>query len=204
MSLVVLMSGGVDSSLVAGLAQDQGVEVIPLFVDYGQLARDAELAACRRICDSLSLPDPLVMDLHGFGKVVPSGLTDPSRRINEDAFLPGRNLLFVLAGAAVAQSRGASGVAIGLLDDSTRLFPDQSQEFVQTAERLIAVALGSHIRVLAPLMSLTKADALALASSRGLEGTYSCHAGTALPCGRCVSCLEAMKAQRIMEASDGR
>ena len=198
------MSGGVDSSLVATLSLDQGIEVIPLFVDYGQLARDAELAACRRVCSSLGLAQPLVMDVHGFGNIVPSGLTDPSRRINEDAFLPGRNLLFVLAGAAVAHSRGASGVAIGLLDDSARLFPDQSREFVEAAERLISIAIGSQIRVLAPLMSFTKADVLALASSRGLEGTYSCHAGTAEPCGKCVSCVEAIKARQIMEASRGR
>jgi 7-cyano-7-deazaguanine synthase len=203
-SLVVLMSGGVDSSLVAMLALDQGVEVIPLFIDYGQLARDAELAASQRVCTSLGLPQPLVMDVHGFGKTVPSGLTDSSRRINEDAFLPGRNLLFVLAGAAVAHSRGASGVAIGLLDDSARLFPDQSSEFVEAAERMIAIALGSPIKVLAPLMTLSKADSLALAGSRGLEGTYSCHAGTAEPCGKCVSCVEAIKARELMEASDGR
>jgi len=195
MSLVVLMSGGLDSSLVALLAQEQGLDVVPLFIDYGQRARDAELAACRRVCGSARLPDPVVMDVSGYGRAVPSGLTDPDLRINEDAFLPGRNLLFLLAGAALAHSRGASGVAIGLLDDRSRLFPDQTREFVSAAGHALTTAFGSPVHIVAPLIDVSKAGVIEMAAARGLTGTYSCHAGGPEPCGVCVSCVELIRAR---------
>lgn len=193
------MSGGLDSGLAASIARSEGIEVIPVFIDYGQLARDRELAACRRICSNLGLAEPLVVDVGGFGRSIPSGLTDARLRVNEDAFLPGRNLLFLLTGAAIAYHRSASGVVIGLLDERARLFPDQSKEFLGKAEELLTFALGRPIRVVAPLIDMTKAQVMDLAAERGLTGSYSCHAGTELPCGRCVSCLEARHAREVKE-----
>ena len=49
MSLVTLTSGGLDSTLVAVLAKEDGIEQFPLFIDYGQICRDQELEACIRV-----------------------------------------------------------------------------------------------------------------------------------------------------------
>ncbi len=129
MSLVILTSGGLDSTLVAVLAKEDGIEQFPLFIDYGQICRDQELEACIRVFSRLGLPNPEVMNLAGFGKLIPSGLTDRGMRINEDAFLPGRNLLFLLAGCAYAYKTKSSGVAIGFLSEQSHIFPDQTIEF---------------------------------------------------------------------------
>ena len=117
MSMVSLVSGGLDSTLMAVLARDVGKEQYPLFVDFGQRARTRELAACRRSMAALNLPEPVVMDVNGFGKVVRSGLTDKTLRVYEDAFTPGRNLLFLLVAAAYAHRVGADTVGIGLLHE---------------------------------------------------------------------------------------
>ena len=162
------MSGGLDSSVAASMAHGDGVEVIPVFVQYGQLAMERELAACRRQCAAIGLADPVVVDVAGFGRSVPSGLTNALLRVNEDAFLPGRNLLFLLIGAAVAYSRNASGVVIGLLDERSRLFPDQSREFVNRAEEMLALALGRDIRIVAPLIEMTKQQVMSVAAELGL------------------------------------
>ncbi|MDE0014799.1 MAG: 7-cyano-7-deazaguanine synthase [Candidatus Poribacteria bacterium] len=116
-------------------------------------------------------------------------------RINEDAFLPGRNLLFLLAGAAHAYRVQANSVAIGLLDPANRLFPDQTKEFLEGAERAIETTMGKRIKVLAPLINFSKTDILFMASERGIEQTYSCHSGTDQPCGVCIACLEITKAK---------
>jgi 7-cyano-7-deazaguanine synthase len=134
--------------------------------------------------------------LSGFGKTIPSGITDRRLRINEDAFLPGRNLLFVLAGAAYAFKVQANGVALGLLDPAEHLFPDQTREFAETCEAMIETAMGRRIRVLTPLIEFSKSDVLAMAEARGLTGTYSCHAGGDTPCGVCVACVEIMNAKK--------
>ena len=95
MEVVVLMSGGMDSSLVAAMAADQGLKPRPLFVDYGQLAAGREWKACHEISKQLGLAEPERADVSGFGKLIPSGLTSAEKAINEDAFLPGRNALFL-------------------------------------------------------------------------------------------------------------
>jgi len=172
MSIVTLVSGGLDSTLVARLAQEQGVRQHPLFIDYGQRARDRELAACRASMRSLGLD------------------TDTSLRVFEDAFTPGRNMLFLLTAAAHAYQHNADAISIGLLHEDTSLFPDQTSAFLSEAEALITRSMGRTIRVLAPLAQFHKHDVVTLAEQKGIHGTYSCHLGGEEPCGACIACNE--------------
>ena len=111
MGIVTLVSGGIDSTLMSLMAYEVGATLFPLFIDYGQLGADKEWEACQRLHERFDLPSVTRLDLSGFGKVISSGLTDSNLRVNEDAFLPGRNLLFVLAGAAHAYKVQANSVA---------------------------------------------------------------------------------------------
>jgi 7-cyano-7-deazaguanine synthase len=190
MSLVTLTSGGLDSTLMAAVIQEAGLEQFPLFIDYGQRNRDMELNACKRNFERHSLPAPEVAELPGFGKLIPSGLTDVGLRLFEDAFLPCRNLLFLLVGAAYAYKKGAHGVAIGLLDESQALFPDQTRGFLDEAESLLSRAVGSPIKVVAPFIAMPKSAVYEEAVRRGISGTYSCHSGSSVPCGVCIACRE--------------
>ena len=190
MSIVTLVSGGLDSSLVAALALEEGVSQFPLFIDYGQRSRDRELAACQGVMRRLGLPAPVVADLSGFGSLIRSGLTDPSLRVLEDAFTPGRNMLFLLVGASYAFQNGASAVSIGLLNEDSSLFPDQSMAFISDAQKMIARCMGRSIEVIAPLASFHKIDVVALARQKGILGTYSCHLGGEEACGNCIACNE--------------
>jgi 7-cyano-7-deazaguanine synthase len=190
MSVVTLVSGGLDSTLLAQLAKEEGLRQHPLFIDYGQHARKRELAACRRSMARLCLPEPAVADLSGFGALIRSGLTAPELRVLEDAFTPGRNMLFLLTGAAYAYQQNADAVSIGLLHEDTSLFPDQTSAFLREAESMIARCMGRSICVLAPLSAFHKRDVVALAREKGIEDTYSCHMGGPTPCGACIACNE--------------
>jgi len=190
MSIVLLASGGLDSTLSAILAVEQGIEIHPLFVDYGQLAKERELNACRVNYKYYSLPEPEIVDVKGFGKLYPSGLTNSNMDIYEDAFLPGRNMLFLLLGATYACNVGANSISTGLLSEEVSLFPDQTKEFLAKAQELITMMTGRDLQILAPLMDFTKIDVVALAKKKGIIGTYSCHAGGETPCGVCIACKE--------------
>ena len=190
MSLVNLVSGGLDSTLIGVLAKEEGIEQFPLFIDYGQRAAHKEWETCRLVHAAMALPVPTRMDLAGFGRVIASGLTREDLDVRDDAFTPGRNLMFLLMGSAYAHQRGASSVAIGLMAQEACLFPDQEPQFVAQAESNISAALGRPIKLLTPLCDFGKVDVLRLAQSKGIKGTYSCHAGNSDPCGRCISCLE--------------
>jgi 7-cyano-7-deazaguanine synthase len=190
MSIVTLVSGGLDSTLVAKLAQEEGVHQYPLFIDYGQICRDRELTACKQAMASLNLPEPKVADLSGYGCIIKSGLTDPALHIIEDAFTPGRNMLFLLMASAYAFQVGADAVSIALLHEDTSLFPDQTTDFLSEAEQMINRCMGRNIKVLAPLASYHKVDVVALAEAKGIQNTYSCHKGGEQPCGECIACNE--------------
>lgn len=190
MSIVSLVSGGLDSTLMAVLAKEEGLTQLPLFIDYGQLGKEKELSACLWNFERHGLPAPKIVQLNGFGDLLSSGLTDPSKRIYEDAFLPCRNLMFLVVGAGYGYQCGADAVAIGLLDEVFSLFPDQSKAFIRDAEALISRSLGRTLRVITPLMSFSKADVVRVAHSKGIDKTYSCHAGTDEPCGICIACRE--------------
>ena len=191
MNLVNLVSGGLDSTLITVMAKEEGVtKVFPLFVDYGQRAAEREWRVCQHVYQELNLPSPVKMNLSGFGQVIRSGLTSEDLDVKDDAFTPGRNLLFLLMGSAYAYQVGASTISIGLLSEEFSLFPDQRLDFVKQAEKTIEVALNRNITITTPLSDFSKADVINLAKKKGISGTYSCHSGTEQPCGYCISCLE--------------
>jgi 7-cyano-7-deazaguanine synthase len=196
MSIVTLVSGGMDSSLMALMAKEDNIMQHPLFIDYGQIGCEREYRACRAVHSAHGLPTPARMDLSGFGKTISSGLTDRSKDIYADAFLPGRNMLFLLAGSAYAHNMNANAVSIGLLNEKTHLFPDQTSGFISQIEKSISMCMGIKINIIAPLMSFYKIDVIRLANKFNLTETYSCHSGNEKPCGICISSREILSAKK--------
>ncbi len=190
MSVVTLLSGGLDSAVLASMISQEGKRQFPLFLNYGQLSAEKEWQASRQVAEQLDIGPVKQIDISGYGKSISSGLTDSSRDIYEDAFLPCRNLVFVTFAAAYAYQVDASSIALGLLREDSSLFPDQTEAFITTAEKTIEMTLNRPIRILAPLMVFSKKDIVNLAANMGIQNTYSCHAGTTPPCGSCVACRE--------------
>lgn len=190
MKLVTLVSGGMDSTLMSVLAKEQNFELFPLYINYGQLSYKKEWEACQQTHSTLGLPKPKKVNLSGFGRVISSGLTNKKLRIKEDAFLPGRNSLFLLTAASYAYRVGSKNIAIGLLTERFKLFPDQSKEFIKSAENFIKNELDYEIKILTPLMDFNKAEVIELLKAKKISKTYSCHSGYSKACGKCISCLE--------------
>lgn len=190
MTTIALVSGGLDSTLMTVLSLEAGVDVKPVFVNYGQLAYEREYKACIGTFETLGLPVPIQVDLSGIGGLIRCGLTDANFHIKEEAFLPGRNLMFLLVAASYAYQNDSKTIAIGLLSEVNAIFPDQTKEFLRSAESAIAFSMAWPISVIAPLIEFTKADVVALAEQKKIIGTYSCHLGKEKPCGVCIACLE--------------
>ena len=190
MSVVNLVSGGLDSTLIAVMMLEEGIEQFPLFIDYGQRAAKQEWETCQAVYSRHGLPSPVRMDLSGYGAVISTGLTRESLDIRTNAFTPGRNLMFLLMGAAYAHQVKANSIALGLLSEKFSLFPDQRADFLAKAESTLTAALGHSIKIVTPLFEFSKADVVKLAKQKDISGTYSCHAGSGTPCGSCISCME--------------
>ena len=197
MRIVVLSSGGLDSSLLMLMLKKDNHELFPLHINYGQHAEEREWFSCREICKYLEVAKPNRISLSGM-ETIPSGLTNRNLDIEKDAFLPTRNLLFATFGAAYAYSVSSTVVALGLL--ANPIFPDQTPEFVRATEACLNVALNKSIRLLTPFITLDKRDTLRLALKHQLplSITYYCHSGNEKPCGICISCKERIAAESAL------
>lgn len=188
---ICLSSGGLDSTVCLYLLRERGLMALPVYVNYGQRNLEREWGALLGACAAHGFVQPVRFDFPSFGTIIKTGLTDETMRVNEDAFTPTRNLLFLILAAAVASSRGGiRNIVIGLLSERTAIFPDQSDRFLKVAESVLTEALGAQVEIHCPLRDLTKQDVLRLARARGISDFYSCHSGTETPCGKCIACLE--------------
>jgi len=199
MTVISLVSGGIDSLVMAKIIEEEGEKQIPLFIDYGQLAKEREWEACKKTLKICNLPEPIKVDLNGYGKLMPTGITDTAQDIIKNAFLPGRNLLFLVVGSSYAHFKGINKVAIGLLSEESHLFPDQTEKFIVNANFAINSALDDNITIVTPLITFSKKDVLKLAKhfKIPLYETYSCHSGQKIYCRKCISCKELLETNEI-------
>lgn len=190
MSVVTLLSGGLDSALMAALIKENGMKQRPLFIDYGQKSANKELESCQNIIESLNLPKLRIARVPGYGKLIKTGLTNNKKDVLEDAFTPCRNSLFLLLAISYAYQMKYDSVAIGLLSEDYSIFPDQTKMFIDMSESYFGKSVGYNISILTPLMEMSKSDVVRLSKAKKICGTYSCHTGDDIPCGECIACRE--------------
>ncbi|THJ22090.1 MAG: 7-cyano-7-deazaguanine synthase QueC [Nitrospira sp. CG24E] len=203
---VVLASGGLDSTVTAAIAKQEGYELFFLTLAYGQ-RHAIEVARARLVAASLGVANHLVMnlDLRAIGgsaltslTAVPKDRTGKERSQNIPVtYVPGRNLIFLSIAAAHAEAVGASTIYFGanVLDYSG--YPDCRPEFIRAFEAALkegtkAGAEGNSLHVKAPLLMMTKADIIRQGIERQVPFhlTHSCYDPVGeQACGRCDSCL---------------
>lgn len=212
---VILLSGGLDSATAAAMAKADGLELFTLTLSYGQRHR-RELESARAVSRALGAREHL--ELHvPLDRVAESALTRATAPLPLDrsiaeigtgippTYVPARNTVFLSFALAWAESLGAESVWIGanVLDYSG--YPDCRPEFFEAVERVAALGTkrgveGKPIRVVAPLLRLSKAEIIRKGTEFGapFAHTWSCYEGGERPCGRCDSCL--LRAKGFQEA----
>jgi 7-cyano-7-deazaguanine synthase len=200
-SAVVLLSGGLDSMVCAGLAREAGFRVLALTIDYGQRHR-VELEAARRISKLLADRHIILpLDLRAFGG---SALTDdiavPKSGVGTDipvTYVPARNTVFLSLALAWAEAAGARDLFVGVNALDYSGYPDCRPAFIEEFERLARLATkagdeGATFTVHAPLLDMTKADIAREAARLGLDAglSHSCYdpSENGAACGLCDAC----------------
>ena len=115
---VVLLSGGMDSMVCAGIAREQGFSVLALTIDYGQRHR-IELEAARAIAERLAERQiVLPLDLRAFGgSALTSEIDVPKDGDGEGipvTYVPARNTIFLSLALGLAEASGARDIFIGV------------------------------------------------------------------------------------------
>lgn len=196
---VVLLSGGLDSCVVAAMAR-QNFELALFHANYGQRSVARELAAFRAQAAFFRASRVLEADLLYLGVMGGSSLTDAGQPIPlgeeppgiPSTYVPFRNTNLLAAAVAWAEVLGAEAVFIGanILDNPG--YPDCRPEYYETCNRLVELGTRpeTHIRIHTPLIRLDKAGIIRLGFKLGapLALTWSCYQAGEAACGQCSSC----------------
>jgi 7-cyano-7-deazaguanine synthase len=207
---VVLLSGGLDSTVTLAYALALGEEVVPISFRYGQ-RHLRELEAAKLVVSHYRLKQHVVVDMD-LSAYRTNALTSPEvevplgrdiHDIGEDippTYVPARNIIFLSVAAGLCESVEADRIYIGANAVDYSGYPDCRPEFFQAFERVLEVGTrrgveGRPMRVIAPLLRKSKADVVRLGKEleAPLDLTWSCYRGGAKACGQCDSCLLRLK-----------
>lgn len=210
---IVLVSGGLDSMVAAGLAKEAGYRLFALTIDYNQRHR-IEIDAAVRVAKALAAERHVILpvDLSAFGG---SALTDPAIAVPKSGidgsipptYVPARNTIFLSLALGWAEVMRARDLVIGVNALDYSGYPDCRPGFIAAFEAMAAEATkagveGQRFRVHTPLIAMTKAEIAAEAARLGLDAglSWSCYDPTAdgRACGECDSCR--LRAKGFAEA----
>ena len=217
---VVLLSGGLDSATTLAIARAQGYTCHALSFRYGQ-RHALELSSAAAVARHLGAADHRIVeiDLRAFGgSALTADLPVPKDR-DESAraegipvtYVPARNTIFLAYALASAEVLGAADIFLGVNAVDYSGYPDCRPEFVAAFERMANLATragveGRHLKIHAPLMTMTKAEIIARGLELGVEFgmTLSCYdpASDGASCGRCDACLLRLEGFRQLGRTD--
>ena len=215
-SALVLFSGGQDSSVCLAWALTRFARVETIGFDYGQrhaiemTTRKQVLQRFREVFGPAAdrLGDDHVCDLKGFGAVAESALTRESEIVMTErglpsSFVPGRNLVFFVYAAAVADRRGIDHLVGGMCETDFSGYPDCRDDTLQSMQQTLRRGVERPFEIHTPLMWIDKAQTWALSQELGgqplvdliLEETHTCYLGErgerhawGYGCGTCPAC----------------
>lgn len=214
MKVLVLSSGGVDSSTCLGLAvKEYGSEnVVALSIYYGQ-KHDKEVRAADAVAEYYNV-EHIKLDLskmfeysdcsllaHSDKEIPKESYGEQIKKTDGkpvSTYVPFRNGLFIASAASIALSKGCSKILYGAhADDSAgNAYPDCSKAFNDAMNTAVYEGSGKLLTVEAPFVGMNKAGVVKKGLEIGVpyELTWSCYEGGDKPCGKCGTCIDREKA----------
>ncbi|MBP7507326.1 MAG: 7-cyano-7-deazaguanine synthase QueC [Prolixibacteraceae bacterium] len=201
---IVLLSGGLDSTVVIHLAKSKGFEVYALSFNYGQ-KHNKELECAIKTAKDTGVKDHKIIDLK-LNLWGGSSLTDNSMNIEDGnisaneiplTYVPARNMVFLSIAASYAEAIGSQDIFIGVSQVDYSGYVDCREEFIKSMENTINLGtvmgaeMNKKITIHAPFLFKTKSEEILIGEELGVDwsNTWSCYRGGEKPCGKCDSCL---------------
>lgn len=198
---IVLLSGGMDSTLTAAIASREHEQVAALHLNYRHRTEARELRAFQEVADALQIEERLVVDIEFLRTIGGSSLTDQRMDVAKadlentevpSSYVPFRNGNFLAIAASWAEVLGAKAIYIGAVEEDGSGYPDCRRIFFDAFEQTIALGTkpGNEISIRTPLIRLSKKEIVERSLELGapLEYTWSCYQNEDKACGVCDSC----------------
>ena len=210
---VVLLSGGMDSSVCAALAA-RDHDAAALHVSYGQRTEERERQSFLAVCQRLKIHDRLMVRNEAFRLIGGSALTDDSievpdaETIGQDipvTYVPFRNAHFLAAAVSWAEVLGAQKVYIGAVEQDSSGYPDCRPRYYKAFNEVVkAGTKEGNIEIVTPLIAMRKAEIVRLGLELGapFDLTWSCYSRADQACGVCDSCALRLRAFQAAGVQD--
>jgi len=199
---IILLSGGLDSTVSAAIACRRTDPLFALTFDYGQHAAKMEIMVSKKTCRFLKIKHkavrlPFFKEFPGLrllrGKKGKLGRLDKLK----DVWVPNRNALFINVAACFAEYHGARIIVTGFNREEAQEFPDNSKRFVDSINKMLKYSTLNKVRVRSYVLPYTKKEIYRLGQKYKipLENVYSCYLGGEDMCGECASCKRLITAR---------
>lgn len=201
---LVVCSGGLDSTAVAGFVRNRHFTTTLLHFDYGCKATDREIESIKQIakfleCDYKILPIEY-KHFHGQSTLFKEDNIETGKAGVEYAldWVPARNTLMLASAAAYAEAHNYGHIYLGTNLEESGAYPDNEEQYIRDFNKMMygVVNEGKKIEIKAPLGGLMKREIVSFGVEHNspLHLSYSCYNGRDKHCGACGPCYMRQKA----------
>ncbi len=209
---VVLLSGGLDSTVNFLVSRAESEVVLALTFDYGQKAAKKEIEVTSQLTSTFGIRH-LVLSLPFFQNFGSSSLTNPNKVIPtggevsiddlqtsqetaRSVWVPNRNGIFLNVAAGFAESLGADWIVPGFNREEATTFPDNSQAFLEAATESFKYSTANQVQVKCHTTQMSKTEIVELGLRLKLDWKWiwPCYFNGEKWCGQCESCLRSKRA----------
>lgn len=173
-NVLVLLSGGIDSTACIHYYLKLNFSVTSLFIDYGQKSKYQEYLSARKVAKYYGIK---------IKKITVTHLNKMSAGL-----INGRNL-FLLSTALLCFGNNGL-IAIGIHDGTT--YKDCKYPFIEVVQKVVDIYYNGSVIIDTPFIKFTKNEIwnYCLENKVPVNITYSCENGKNQPCGKCESCKD--------------
>lgn len=213
MKTIILLSGGMDSTVALWHTLAEGHEVVAcLGINYASKHNAKELPMAAWQAEQANIPfqtaDLTFMDTLYRSSLLQSGDEIPEGHYEEEnmksTVVPFRNGILLAVAAGFAESVGAEGLVIAAHSGDHAIYPDCREEFLAPMSQAISAGTYAGVQVLRPFVDIRKEDIAARGAQLGVDftRTWSCYKGNENHCGKCGTCVERKEAFELANLVD--
>lgn len=202
--VVLLYSGGIDSTAAGILLKRQGYVIHPLFINYHQTALAAEKFLVEKLSSVLGFEKVTILETNLLNELTISKLLGKTATDDTSAWVPGRNTLFMIIAGIFAKQIDADGISLGYMLDDNFVFGDNDYYHHIGVEELLSKSFLQPMHVYMPTLNMHKKDLVKLLDEENvLKNTVSCwnakiKKGKIIACSQCANCIERQNFEKTL------
>lgn len=216
MKTVAIVSGGMDSVVMAHLLASEGHALTLMSFNYGQRHKKeldyAKIAASRLDANHVIVDLSVISALVDSSSLTNDEIEVPDGHYAEQTMkqtvVPNRNAIMLNIAAGFAVSIGAQHIATAVHGGDHFIYPDCRPAFIKACDAMLTVAnegfISPSFTILAPFLYADKTFIASEGARLGVDftETWSCYKGGDIHCGSCGTCFERREAMRDAGISD--